>query len=100
MRLAWAGACVLALATASPALGAAPSGARSCTGCHSPAGPGAALEGRPAAELAAAMAAFRSGAQPSTVMGRIAKGFSDAESQAIAAWFAAARAPGAPRAKP
>jgi len=45
MRLAWAGACVLALATASPALGAAPSGARSCTGCHSPAGPGAALEG-------------------------------------------------------
>ena len=37
------------------------------------------------------MLAFRSGAQPATVMDRIAKGFSDEEIRAIAAWFAAQR---------
>jgi cytochrome c553 len=31
---------------------------------------------------------FRSGARPGTVMDRIAKGFTDAEIQAIAAWYA------------
>jgi len=35
------------------------------------------------------MEAFRSGERPSTVMGRIAKGFSDDEIHAIAAWLAA-----------
>jgi cytochrome c553 len=35
------------------------------------------------------MAAFRNGARPGTVMGRIARGFSDAEIQAIADWYAA-----------
>jgi cytochrome c553 len=34
------------------------------------------------------MLAFRSGERPSTVMRRIAKGFSDDEIQAIAAWVA------------
>jgi sulfide dehydrogenase cytochrome subunit len=34
------------------------------------------------------MQQFRSGQRPSTVMGRIAKGFSDDEIQAIAAWLA------------
>jgi cytochrome c553 len=33
------------------------------------------------------MQAFRSGGRPSTVMGRIAKGFTDTEIQAIAAWL-------------
>jgi sulfide dehydrogenase cytochrome subunit len=32
---------------------------------------------------------FRSGARPSTVMGRIAKGFDTGELGAIAAWWAA-----------
>ena len=35
------------------------------------------------------MEAFRSGSRPSTVMGRIAKGFSDDEIGAIALWLAA-----------
>ncbi len=34
------------------------------------------------------MQAFKTGRQPSTVMDRIAKGFSDAEIEAIAAWYA------------
>jgi cytochrome c553 len=45
--------------------------------------------GRQPAEIIAAMQAFRSGERPSTVMGRIAKGFSDDEIRAIAVFFAA-----------
>ena len=40
-------------------------------------------------EIVAAMLAFRSDERPSTVMGRIAKGFSDDEIRAIALWLAA-----------
>jgi cytochrome c553 len=47
------------------------------------------LRGHDPAEIVAAMQAFRSGERPSTVMGRIAKGFSDDETRAIAAWLAA-----------
>ena len=36
-----------------------------------------------------AMTGFRDGSRPATVMTRIAKGFSDDELRAIAAWFAA-----------
>jgi len=35
------------------------------------------------------MNGFRDGSLPATVMNRIAKGFSDDESRAIAAWLAA-----------
>jgi cytochrome subunit of sulfide dehydrogenase len=35
------------------------------------------------------MAGFRDGSLPATVMNRIAKGFTDDESRAIAAWLAA-----------
>ena len=70
-----------------------PPGAASCSGCHalSPRVDTAVprLAGRSAGELASAMQAFKSGQRPSTVMGRIAKGFSDEESQAIADWYAA-----------
>jgi len=45
--------------------------------------------GRQPAEIIAAMQAFRSGEPPSTVMGRIAKGFSEDEIRAIAVWLAA-----------
>jgi cytochrome c553 len=70
-----------------------PAGAVACSGCH-PAGTGvdtpvARLVGRNADEIVAAMRHFRDGERKSTVMGRIAKGFSDAEIQAIAAWYAA-----------
>jgi len=49
------------------------------------------LGGRNAAELVEQMQAFRNGQRNATVMGRIAKGFSDAEIQAIAAWYAQQR---------
>ena len=69
-----------------------PPGAASCSGCHSPAATNAAiprLYGRDAADIAKAMAAFRDGSLPATVMNRIAKGFTDEESRGIAAWLAA-----------
>jgi sulfide dehydrogenase cytochrome subunit len=69
-----------------------PAGAASCSGCH-PANAAAVttvprLAGRDPAEIVALVRAFRSGERPATVMNRIAKGFSDAEIQAIAAWYA------------
>jgi sulfide dehydrogenase cytochrome subunit len=82
------------LLAAIPAGGApalAPPGASSCSGCH---GPGAnsrampPLRGRKAEEIVTAMAEFRGGARPATVMDRIAKGFSEDEIRAIAAWLA------------
>jgi len=41
--------------------------------------------------MMAAMQAYRGGQRPATVMDRIAKGFSDDEIKAIAAWFSAQR---------
>jgi cytochrome c553 len=46
------------------------------------------IAGRPAADIVAAMEAFRSGQKSATVMDRIAKGFTDAEIRAIADWIA------------
>ncbi len=78
---------------ASPTLASPPPGASACSGCHPPAAVSGVvvppLHGRPAAEIVTQMAAFASGAQASTVMGRIAKGFTDDEVKAIAAWYAA-----------
>ena len=70
-----------------------PPGASSCSGCH-PTGanvdtPVPAIRGRNPQDIVAAMQGFRSGERPSTVMGRIAKGFSDDEIRAIADWLAA-----------
>jgi sulfide dehydrogenase cytochrome subunit len=71
----------------------APPGASSCSGCHPASAavqtPVSRLVGRPAAEIVAAMQAFRTGQLPATVMDRIAKGFSEAEIASIAAWYAA-----------
>jgi cytochrome subunit of sulfide dehydrogenase len=87
-----ASALVLALMPAGALAADAPPGASSCSGCHAPAAAAVALVppiyGRPAGETAKAMRDFKSGARPATVMGRIAKGFSDAESDAIAQWLA------------
>jgi cytochrome subunit of sulfide dehydrogenase len=84
MRLA-AGAVALAVA-----LGAAapPPGASSCTGCHGGIAPLPVLTGRNAADIVAALDAFRAGTKPATVMDRIAKGFTHDETVAIAAWWA------------
>ncbi|HEV7267148.1 MAG TPA: c-type cytochrome [Falsiroseomonas sp.] len=66
----------------------APPGASACLGCHGREGAAIpSLRGRDAAEVAAAMRAFREGARPATLMDRLAKGFSEAETQAIAAWI-------------
>ena len=94
-RIVTAAALVLALidyAAAGPA--DAPPGALACSGCH-PAGRTAdnttvpRLNGRNPADIVTAMQAFKSGQLPSTVMDRIAKGFSGDEVKAIAAWYGA-----------
>ncbi|HYG84858.1 MAG TPA: sulfide dehydrogenase [Azospirillum sp.] len=76
----------------------APPGAEGCAGCH-PASPDTgAITGAPVAlaslppeEIIAAMRAFRGGERPATVMDRIAKGYSDEEIRAIAAWVGRTR---------
>ncbi len=71
----------------------APPGASSCSGCHaampSVATPVPRLVGRKPAEIVAALAAFKAGQRPATVMDRIAKGFSEDEIRAIAEWYGA-----------
>jgi cytochrome c553 len=47
------------------------------------------LAGLPREHIATQMRAFRDGQRPATVMHQIAKGYSDAEIDAMAAWFAA-----------
>ena len=69
--------------------------AASCAACHGTAGtpvqgstvPG--LAGMPAADLVGRMKAFKSGALPATVMHQISKGYSDAQIEQLAAFFAA-----------
>ena len=92
LRVAIAAAAVVAGCQPLLAASDPPPGAASCSGCHST---GAAtssiprLYGRDAGDIAKAMAGFRDGSLPGTVMNRIAKGFTDEESRAIAAWLAA-----------
>jgi sulfide dehydrogenase cytochrome subunit len=78
---------IAAVASAEP-----PAGAAACSGCH-PASPRVSspvprLAGVDRAAIVRAMQEFRSGQRSATVMDRIAKGFTDDEIQAIAAWFA------------
>jgi len=72
-----------------------PAGAAACSGCHSAstrvASPVPRLAGLDQAAIVKAMQDFRAGTRTGTVMDRIAKGFTDAEIQAIAAWYAAQR---------
>ncbi|MEA2938910.1 MAG: cytochrome subunit of sulfide dehydrogenase [Alphaproteobacteria bacterium] len=92
IRTAVAAAAVLAL-TGGAFAADAPPGASSCSGCHPAARfvatPVPRLNGRDAAQIVAAMADFKTGKRPTTVMDRIAKGFTDDETKAIAAWYAA-----------
>jgi cytochrome subunit of sulfide dehydrogenase len=84
-----------ALEVAHAAAQTSPVGASSCSGCHaarkSVDAPVPRLVGRRPADIEAAMTAFRAGQRPSSVMERIAKGFSDDEVKAIAAWYGAQR---------
>ncbi len=67
---------------------AGPPGASSCTGCHLAGAGVGVLQGQPAADTAAQMEAFRSGARPATLMNRIVRGFTPDEVRALADWFA------------
>ncbi len=83
------------LLAAPPALAQAPDAALlagSCQGCHGATGEGG--HGIPSikqqqtrAEFVAAMRAFRANERPSTVMGRITRGYTDAEIAALAVHF-------------
>jgi cytochrome c553 len=97
MKLVWrltALPVLMGIATAATAA-QPPPGASSCSGCHPPSASVETkvppLHGRDPTEIVSAMKAFRSGGRPSTVMRRIAKGFSDDETRAIAVWLAEQR---------
>jgi len=74
--------------------------AATCAQCHGTAGralPGAVvpgLAGLPAAYLADQMKAFKSGTRSATVMHQIARGYSDAQVEQLAAYFSAQKAEG------
>ena len=86
------GGVLLAWAASAPALAQAPLAAQGCLGCHGPNGAGIGsvpgLAGRDQAELVAQMRAFRANERPATIMGRIARGYTEAEIAASAAYFA------------
>ena len=69
--------------------------AAGCAICHgtdgkpAPGAPLIPLAGLPQDHIATQMRAFRDGRRPATVMHQIAKGYSDPQIDAIAAWFAA-----------
>ncbi len=67
--------------------------AASCANCHGTNGAAApgmvALAGYDRAAMVKAMADFKSGARPATLMHQLSKGYSDAQVQAIAGYFAA-----------
>jgi cytochrome subunit of sulfide dehydrogenase len=69
--------------------------AAGCAICHgtqgkpAPNAPLIPLAGLPQDHIATQMRAFRDGKRPATVMHQIAKGYSDAQIDAMAAWFAA-----------
>ena len=69
-----------------------PAGAAGCSGCHPVSSritsPVPRLIGLDRAAVVRAMQDFRSGQRAGTIMDRIAKGFTDDEIQAIAAWYA------------
>jgi cytochrome c553 len=96
MRAGVIGVCLTAAAFRAAAA-EAPPGASSCTGCHAASAavetPAPRLAGQPAPRIAEAMLAFRSGQRPGTIMPRLAKGFSDDEIAALAAWYEAQPAP-------
>ena len=83
------------MALAAPAHAQAPLAAEGCLGCHGPNGEGAggipAIAGRDAAELRAIMAQCRANERPATIMGRVARGYTDAEIAAMADHFAQSR---------
>jgi sulfide dehydrogenase cytochrome subunit len=73
--------------------------AANCAQCHGTEGrtaPGSALPslaGQPRDHLLAQLQAFKAGTRPSTIMQQLARGYSDAQLEQLAAFFAAQRKP-------
>jgi sulfide dehydrogenase cytochrome subunit len=101
MKPGWT-AFALALAAAAPAAQAqdkdalyVKSLAASCAACHGTGGKAAdgssvpGLAGTNAATLAANLRAFKAGTKPATIMHQLAKGYSEAQIDQLAAYFAA-----------
>ena len=96
--IAWTAAALASIA-ATPAAAEDIAGrnlAASCAICHGTEGrlatkdsPLIPLAGLPSEHIAAQLRAFRDGKRPATVMHQIAKGYTDPQIDAIAAWFAA-----------
>jgi cytochrome subunit of sulfide dehydrogenase len=85
-----------ALACAAPTVHAQEAArmASACAICHGTEGRAVtkdvvSLAGKPRDEIASQMRAFRDGNRPVTVMHQIAKGYTDAQIDALAAYFAA-----------
>ncbi|HXF46489.1 MAG TPA: c-type cytochrome [Burkholderiaceae bacterium] len=80
-----------ALAQSDPNLGR--NLAATCANCHGTnghsAGTNESLAGKPKNELLQKLQEFKSGAKPATIMHQLAKGYTDAQLEAVAAWFAA-----------
>lgn len=99
IRIVQAAACAAAMAASAPAA-AQPADpnlgrnlAATCANCHGTNGRAVGdmrpLAGVPSAKILAMLADYRSGTQPATIMHQIVKGYTDAQLQAIAAYFAA-----------
>ena len=97
---AWVLGASLALATTTGAMAQAPANlgalvVQTCSGCHGGdlKGQGGMplLRGRPAEELATKMNEFRANQRYSTVMGRLARGLTAEEIQAVSAYIASLR---------
>jgi len=85
-----------ACASAQEADAAARGLAATCAGCHGTggisAGGTATLAGMPKDAIARTLRAYKSGALEGTVMPQLAKGYTDAQIDALAAWFASQKA--------
>lgn len=87
---------LLCTAHAMPAVAADPNLGRNlaatCANCHGTNGRSQggmpALAGEPAEKTVQKLNAFKSGEKPATVMHQLAKGYSDAQIEAVAAFFA------------
>ena len=97
--------CLLSFGTIAPSVAQDASAGRTlaatCFTCHgtdgnSVGGVPPSLAGRPSAELFQTMKDFQAGKRPATIMHQQAKGYTDAQLQAIAAYFAAVK-PGSAR---
>ena len=93
-RIAFAAALLCAATSALAQDNSARNLAAPCAICHGTEGRAATndlvpLAGLPREHIAGQLRAFRDGQRAATVMHQIAKGYSDAQIDALAAWFAA-----------